>query len=73
MLAYLCFHRVALHSLNNSTLVLGAAFTHDPKGMLPRLPQLWTEIKDSTMKLCALCMHHAHAHEVEDFGNLTTG
>ena len=60
LLAYLCFHHVALHSVNDS--ILGCCFTHDPKGMLPRLPQLWAEKTDSGMKLCALCMHLALCH-----------
>ena len=37
VLAYLCFHHVALHSVNDSVFVLGAI--HDPKGLLSRLPQ----------------------------------
>ena len=48
--------------VNNSILVLGAACTHAPKGMLPRLPQLWTGNINSGMKLFALCMHHALGH-----------
>ena len=39
-----------------------AAVTHDNKGMLPRLTQLWTEKADSGMQLSALCMHHALGH-----------
>ena len=46
---------------NDAMLVLGAAFTHAPKGMLSILPQVWTEEKDSGMKLCTLCMKHALA------------
>ena len=72
MLTYLPSHHVALCSQNASLLVLSAAVTYAPKGMLSRLPQLPKQKLDSGIKVRALCMHHAHVQEVEHYTKLTT-